>query len=151
MGLAVGQAKETKRSRRKQRTVVVAAGRTGPQERRYRQKVKKVDLWSVLKLSLCFYFCALVVTILAGVVLWLVASGFGVIENVEDFMRELLSSEDFEFLSSTILEGAALIGLVLVALMTIITVLAAALYNLFSEMVGGLEVTVVEDEDAHAV
>ena len=37
-----------------------------------------------------------------------------------------------------------LVGLVLVALMTILTVIAAALYNLFSELVGGVEVTLVE-------
>ena len=31
-----------------------------------------------------------------------------------------------------------------------ITVLAAAFYNLFSELLGGVEVTVVEQEDDHA-
>jgi hypothetical protein len=35
---------------------------------------------------------------------------------------------------------------VLAALMTIITVVGAALYNLFSELVGGFEVTLVESE-----
>ena len=32
-------------------------------------------------------------------------------------------------------------------LLVVITVLAAAFYNLFSELIGGIEVTVVEDED----
>ena len=43
--------------------------------------------------------------------------------------------------------GATLIGLVLVCVLVVITVLAAAFYNLFSELIGGLEVTVVEHED----
>jgi hypothetical protein len=34
-----------------------------------------------------------------------------------------------------------------VCLMTVVTVLAAAFYNLFSELLGGIEVTVVEQEE----
>ena len=34
-------------------------------ERRYRQTVRSIDVWSVLKISLCFYMCALIV-VLAG-------------------------------------------------------------------------------------
>ena len=37
-------------------------------ERRYRQTVAKVDLWSVLKMSVCFYICAMAVTMVALVV-----------------------------------------------------------------------------------
>ena len=46
------------------------------------------------------------------------------------------------------LRGATLVGLVIVCLLVVITVLAAAFYNLFSELIGGIEVTVVEHEDA---
>ena len=41
------------------------------------------------------------------------------------------------------LRGATLIGLVVVCLLSRVTVLAAAFYNLFSELLGGVEVTVV--------
>ena len=44
------------------------------------------------------------------------------------------------------LRGATLVGLVVVCLLVVITVLAAAFYNLFSELLGGIEVTVVEEE-----
>jgi hypothetical protein len=115
-------------------------------QRRYRQTVQKLDLWSVLKLSLCFYLCGLIVTIVAGVVLWLVADAFNVVHDIEHFMGDLLSSKDFKFLSAQILEGAILVGLVIVALMTIITVVAAAFYNLFAELVGGVEVVIVEED-----
>ena len=43
--------------------------------------------------------------------------------------------------------ATTLIGLVIVCVLVVITVLAAAFYNLFSELIGGLEVTVVEHED----
>ena len=46
-------------------------------ERRYRQTVRSIDVWSVLKISLCFYMCALIVVLLAGVVLWLMPASRG--------------------------------------------------------------------------
>lgn len=115
-------------------------------QRRLRHTIQKVDLWSVLKLSLCFYLCGLAVTIVALISLWVTADAFGVVENVEEFVGELLSSNDFTFLSGEMLRGVALVGLVLVMLQVVVTVIAAAFYNLFAELFGGIEVTVVEDE-----
>lgn len=133
-----------KLSRSSSRTVVKAQPRV--LERRYRQTVRRIDLWSVLKLSICFYLTALLVALGAGVVLWWIGAQLGVIEGVEDFMGELLSSDDFKFLSFRILRGATLIGLVLVCLLVVLTVLAAAFYNVFSEIIGGVEITVAEEE-----
>jgi hypothetical protein len=126
--------------------VPVAARR--PMERRYRQTIRSVDLWTVLKISVCFYLCGLIVTMAAGVVLWWIASGLGVVHNVERFVGSMLGSDNFQFLSWKILRGAMLIGLVVVCLQVVCTVLAAAFYNLFAELLGGIEVTVVEEEPA---
>jgi hypothetical protein len=46
-----------------------------------------------------------------------------------------------------VLRAATLVGLVIVCIMTVLTVLAAAFYNLFAELLGGVEVTVVEQEE----
>lgn len=115
-------------------------------ERRLRHTIQKVDLWSVLKLSLCFYLCSLAVVVVALVSLWAIADSFGIVENVEEFIGELLSSDDFTFLSGEMLRGVVLVGLVLVMLQVVITVIAGAFYNLFAALFGGLEVTVVEEE-----
>jgi Transmembrane domain of unknown function (DUF3566) len=122
---------------------LLGAGASTP--RRHRMVVRKLDLWSVLKISLCFYVAGLAVTMVAGVVLWVISSSLGVVSNVEEFMGDLLSAKDFKFLSAQILEGATLVGLVLVILLVIITLVAAAFYNLFAELIGGIEIT-VEDE-----
>ncbi len=116
-------------------------------ERRYVQTIRSVDLWSVLKVSICFYLCALIVTLVTGVMLWWIASAAGVIGNVESLIGDLVQQKDFRLLSWEVLRGATLIGLVLVCLLTVITVLAAAFYNLFAELLGGIEVTVVEQEE----
>jgi hypothetical protein len=122
---------------------LLGAGASTP--RRHRMVVRRLDLWSVLKISLCFYLAGLAVTMVAGIVLWVISSSLGVVNNVEEFMGDLLSAKDFKFLSAQILEGATLVGLVIVILSVIVTLVAAAFYNLFAELIGGIEIT-VEDE-----
>ena len=116
-------------------------------ERRYRQTVRSIDIWSVLKIALCFYLSALIVILVTGVVLWWIAAAVGAVHNIEHFIGELVNDPKFHFLSWEVLRGATIVGLVLVCVLVIITVLAAAFYNLFSELIGGLEITVAEHED----
>ena len=114
--------------------------------RRVRHTVKKIDLWSALKISLCFYVCEMAVIVTSIAFLWLVADAFGVIGSVEKFIGDLLSSNDFRFLSAGMLRGVILVGLVLVAIQVVATVLACAFYNLFAELFGGVEVTVIQED-----
>jgi hypothetical protein len=130
-----------------------AAARPAPQpmaepERRYRQTIHRVDLWSVLKIAVCFYICGMAVTMVALVALWLIADAAGVIHNVETFFGDLLQTKDFTFLDGEILRGALLVSAVLVVLQIVITVIAAAFYNVFAELFGGIEITISEDETA---
>ncbi len=120
-----------------------------PAERSYRQTVTKIDLWSVLKMSLCFYLGALVVVVTAAIALWEIARVAGVIDSIQHFMRQLLGSNDFTLLSWRLLRGFTLVGLVLVCLGVILTVVAAAFYNLFAEVIGGVQITVVEEDPGH--
>lgn len=115
-------------------------------ERRVRQTIQKVDLWTVLKLSLCFYLSAMFVTLIAIVALWMVAEAAGIIGSIEKFLGDLLSAKDFKFLSGEVLRGAILVTLVLVALQVVLTVIAASFYNIFAELFGGLEITVKEED-----
>lgn len=114
--------------------------------RRVRHTIKKIDLWSALKISLCFYVCEMAVIVTSIAFLWLVADAFGVIGSVEKFIGDLLSSKDFHFLSTGMLRGTVLVGLVLVAIQVVATVLACAFYNLFAELFGGIEVTVIQED-----
>src|SRR3989442_326781 len=54
-------------------------------ERRYVQTIRAVDLWSVLKVAICFYFAALIVLLVSGMMLWWIASASGLIGNIEKF------------------------------------------------------------------
>ncbi len=129
--------------------VPVAAGPVAAaSERHYRQTIHRVDLWSVLKISVCFYICGMAVTMVALVALWAIADAAGVIHSVEKFFGDLLQTKNFTFLDGEILRGALLVAAVVVVLQIVITVIAAAFYNLFAELFGGVEITISEDETA---
>lgn len=117
-------------------------------ERRYRQTINHVDLWSVLKVSVCFYIASMAVVMVALVALWVIGDAAGVIQSVEKFLGDLLQTKDFTFLDGEILRGALLISAVIVVLLIVITVIAAAFYNLFAEIFGGIEISITEDESA---
>ncbi len=111
--------------------------------------VRKIDTWSVLKVSALFSLSLVLVLLIAGVILWALGSAFGAIGGAEKFMRAI-GFEDFRFVGSQLLKGFTAAGLVLVILGTGLAVLIAVVYNLISDVVGGIEVTVLE-EDTRAV
>jgi hypothetical protein len=117
-------------------------------ERRYRQTINRVDLWSVLKISVCFYIASMAVVMVALVALWVIGDAAGVVQSVEKFLGDLLQTKDFTFLDGAILRGTLLVAAVIVVLLIVITVIAAAFYNLFAEIFGGIEISITEDESA---
>ncbi len=143
---SVGYDRPTRSERRAARAALPPRPPAPSTERRYRQTVAKVDLWSVLKMSVCFYICAMAVAMVALVALWTIADAAGVVESVEKFFGDLLQTKDFTFLDEEILRGALLVAAVFVVLAVVITVIAAAFYNMFAELFGGIEVTITEDE-----
>ncbi len=123
-----------------------AATGTASTLRQSRVEMSKIDLWSALKVSLCFYLAGLALLIVTGLVVWLLLDASGGIRDFEKFMGDILSAKDFHFVAPQILLGSVLVGLVLVALLSILTVIAAALYNVFADLVGGIEVTLTESD-----
>jgi hypothetical protein len=54
--------------------------------------------------------------------------------------------EDFRFVGTQLLRGFTAAGLVFVLLGTGLSVLVAVIYNLISDLVGGIELTVLEED-----
>jgi hypothetical protein len=119
--------------------------------RRVRRVVRHVDLWSVFRFSLLLYLSFLMVGMVAGAGLWLVATITGVRHAVEHFIASTLLFKSFKFQSLQILLSTTIIGMILVGVGTGVSVLVAAFYNLISDVVGGVEVTVIEEEPAEPV
>lgn len=126
--------------------VAVPVPERTPDRRRYHQTIDRIDVWTVLKVSSCFYLCSLVALLLSGIVLWYAGRTMGLVDNFESLVKSFFNLKDFELVAWRILRAATLIGVVVVCLSIVMTTLAAALYNLFAGLIGGVEVTVVEDE-----
>ena len=114
------------------------------QGRRVRRIVRKIDTWSVFRVAALFNLSVGIVFLLAGVLLWLAGSAVGAIENVEGFMQAI-GLDDFRFVGDAIFRGGLLLTLLGVALATGFTVLLSVLYNLISDVVGGIQFSVLEE------
>ena len=113
--------------------------------RRVRRVVRRVDPWSVLKVSILFWLSMVVVLLVGAIVLWSVAQASGAVGKIESF-AEQLGFTDFRFRGSEIFKLALFGGLLFVVAGTVFTTILAFLYNLVSDLVGGIEVVVMEEE-----
>src|ERR687898_2673896 len=112
--------------------------------RQARVVIRKVAPWSVLKVSFLFYACIMVVILGALIILYGVLGAIGAIQNVEDLIRELFSDETFQIHGDWLFTRGITVGLLMVVLWTLINVFVALLYNLLSDIVGGVELTLSE-------
>lgn len=124
-----------------------AANRTqGPV--RASMQIRRFDPWSVLKVSLVLSVSLFFVWMIAVAFLYLVLGGMGVWSKLNSNVGDLLTSgggSGGELVSSgTIFGGAALIGLVNIVLLTAMATCGAFIYNLTTDLVGGIEVTLAD-------
>ena len=117
-----------------------------PMARRSRRVVTKLDSLSVLRVSLVLYLSLYLTIVVAWTVLWIVATVVGAVDNIESFIKGLFALESFHFEALTIFRGMVIGGLIIVMIGTGANLLLAVLYNLTSDVVGGIGVTVGEDE-----
>lgn len=119
--------------------------RTRPRVRRVTRVVRHVDTWSVFKVALVFSAFLYAVALTAGVLLWHVATATGTIDNVERFF-EGFGWESFRFKGGEIFHNAWIAGLFVAVGLTGLAVLLATLFNLITDLVGGVRISVLEEE-----
>jgi hypothetical protein len=126
------------------RRMQVGARASGPV--RASMQLRRVDPWSVLKVSLVLSVVLFFVWMIAVAFLYLVLGGMGVWSKLNNNVGDLLTNtSNSELVSSgTIFGGAALIGLVNIVLMTAMATVGAFIYNLTTDLVGGVEVTLAD-------
>ncbi|MCX2929276.1 DUF3566 domain-containing protein [Mycobacterium sp. CVI_P3] len=127
--------------------VQAAAGRSrGPV--RASMQIRHIDPWSALKVSLLLSVALFFVWMIAVAFLYLVLGGMGVWSKLNSNVGDLLtatSGGSGELVSSgTIFGGAALIGLVNIVLLTAMATIGAFVYNLSTDIVGGVEITLAD-------
>jgi hypothetical protein len=116
-----------------------------PRVRRVTRVVRHVDPWSVFKVAIVFNLVLYGVLLTAGVLLWNVAYATGTVDNLERFF-ESFGWSDFEFDGGAIYHSAWIAGLFGVIGLTGAIVLGATMFNLITDLVGGIRMTVLEEE-----
>lgn len=111
-------------------------------------QIRRIDPWSTLKVSLLLSVALFFVWMIAVAFLYLVLGGMGVWSKLNSNVGDLLnntSGSSGELVSSgTIFGGAVLIGLVNIVLLTAMATIAAFIYNLATDLLGGIEVTLAD-------
>jgi hypothetical protein len=119
--------------------------RTRPRVRRVTRVVRHIDTWSVFKVALVFSAFLYAVALTAGVLLWHVAIATGTVDNVERFF-EGFGWQSFKFKGGEIFHNAWVGGLFVAIGLTGFAVLLATMFNLITDLVGGIRVSVLEEE-----
>jgi hypothetical protein len=123
-----------------------AAGR-GP--RRARQQLRHIDIWSAFKISLVLSIALFFIWMVAVGILYGVLSALGVFDTLNDLFGQLGSASGSGggkdvITPGIVFGGAAVIGAINVILMTALCTVGTFIYNLCSDLVGGLELTLSE-------
>jgi Transmembrane domain of unknown function (DUF3566) len=130
---------------RTDRRIQVSERAQGPV--RASMQIRRIDPWSTLKVSLVLSVALFFVWMIAVAFLYLVLGGMGVWSklnsNVGDLLNNTGGSADLVS-SGTIFGGAVLIGLVNIVLLSAMATIGAFVYNLTTDLIGGVEVTLAD-------
>lgn len=115
--------------------------------RRVRRLIRQIDPWSVLKASLVFFLCVWVMFMVAAVIVWTVARTSGTIDRIEGFANDI-GVQGWKLDGRFIFRQYGLVGLVLALAATAATTVSSIVFNLISDIIGGVWITVIEEETA---
>ncbi|KFI44769.1 Transmembrane protein of unknown function [Bifidobacterium bohemicum] len=130
-------------------------GRTSPRRpvpraRRMSLSLTHLDAWSVAKVTFLLSVAGGIIQVIAVALLWVLLSVVGVFDQVTQiFSSTGLSTGSFNLASifslSTVLSAVTIVSIVEVVVATLLSVIIAALYNVVSQLVGGVHVTLGDD------
>lgn len=118
--------------------------RRRPALRRVKRTVRHVDPFSVLKLSLFFYACFLVLWLIFVAIVYSVLNSMGLFDAIEKFGRGLVLWEEVNITLGFVERWALLVGFIFGVVASLINVVLSVLYNVGADLFGGLELTFVE-------
>jgi len=114
------------------------------QRRHARVVIRKVSPWSVFRMSVVFYLCLMLVLLGAGMILYGMLGAMGALDSTTRLIRDLFADQTFAINGGWLFTRGLALGLLMVVVWSLVNVFVAFLYNLISDLVGGIEVTLAE-------
>ena len=123
------------------------SGGRGP--RRARLQLRHIDTWSALKISLVLSIAMFCIWMVAVGILYGVLNGLGVFDTLNNLFGQVGGAKTGQSVKPVItlgvvFWGAGIIGAINVVLMTALCTVGTFIYNMCSDLVGGLEITLSE-------
>jgi hypothetical protein len=121
--------------------------------RRARLRLVHLDPWSVMKTAFLLSIAIGIVTVVSVFVVWSVLGAAGVWDSINKTVADVVGGDQAQTFDvenyvgmSRALGFTMIVSVVDVVLITAIATLGAFLYNLAAALLGGIEVTLAEDE-----
>jgi hypothetical protein len=105
----------------------------------------------VLKLAVMVSLSMWLITMIAAVILWTVASSSGTVASIEDFVNSSLQLQDWTLDGQFLFRQFGLVTLLFHLGVAAAFVVAALVFNLISDIIGGVWISVIEEETARPV
>jgi hypothetical protein len=118
--------------------------RPRPGARRSKRTLTHIDPVSVLKLSLFYYACFVVLWLVVVAILYTALSAMGLVERLERLGRLFVLWESIDISLWFVERWAFLVGLTCAVAASLVNVFLAFLYNLAADVVGGAEMTFLD-------
>ena len=115
---------------------------------RVRRIIRKIDPWTVLKVTLVLNFVVALTVVLGFSIMWVLLVNAGVPQGLEDIARRLaLLDQDASLVGNIepLFTGLVSLAVVYMLTQTAVATVGAFFYNLVSDLVGGIEVVVLEE------
>lgn len=119
--------------------------------RKVRRLIRHIDPWSILKLTLLLSLSLWLMLMIAAVILWTVASNAGTISSIENFVNSSLSLQDWTLDGQFIFRQFGLVSLLWCLGLAAAVVISTLVFNLISDIIGGVWISVIEEETARPV
>jgi hypothetical protein len=120
--------------------------------RRAQLRLVQVDAWSVMKTAFLLSIALGIVLVVAVAIIWGVLGAAGVWDSINSIVQQAVGSDtgkqfDIQEYAGTsrVLGFTMIVAVIDVILITAIATLGAFLYNLSAALLGGIEVTLAED------
>ncbi len=114
--------------------------------RRVRRVLRKIDPWTVLKVSIIFNVIIVMAISIGIAIAWTLLRNSGIPDDIVNSINELaIFEEDINLDGPSYFRVMVFFSIVSTVLLTSLATLSAVVYNLISDVVGGIEFVVLEE------